>query len=211
MRRCIRRHKGCSCGRQDSNGLGFRRRLVQRRADVLCDLLDATKLAAARMGTAGRRIAGAAVGVFSYWDDSYSGGALAATAGALVLGALPRIMRHQRARDALLIAFGLAVLANTRPYEGLLLSLPVALTLLVWSIAKNAPPWLLIAQRLVMPTLLVLIPTGTAMGIYFQHVTDSPFHMPYQVNRATYVIAPYFLWLSANPKPVYRHAVMRDF
>ena len=182
MRRCIRRHKGCSCGRQDSNGLGFRRRLVQRRADVLCDLLDATRLAAARMGTAGRRIAGAAVGVFSYWDDSYSGGALAATAGALVLGALPRIMRHQRARDALLIAFGLAVLANTRP-----------------------------AQRLVMPTLLVLIPTGTAMGIYFQHVTDSPFHMPYQVNRATYVIAPYFLWLSANPKPVYRHAVMRDF
>jgi hypothetical protein len=150
-------------------------------------------------------------GVFSYWDDSYSGGALAATAGAVVLGALPRIMRHQRARDALLIAFGLAVLANTRPYEGLLLSLPVALTLLVWSIAKNAPPWRLIAQRLVMPTLLVLIPTGTAMGIYFQHVTDSPFHMPYQVNRATYVIAPYFLWLSANPKPVYHHAVMRDF
>jgi len=150
-------------------------------------------------------------GVFSYWDDSYSGGALAATAGALALGALPRIMRHQRVRDALLMAFGLAVLANTRPYEGLLLSLPVALALLVWSIAKNAPPWRLIAQRVVIPALLILIPTGIVMGIYFQHVTGSPFHMPYQVNRATYAIAPYFLWLGANPEPVYRHSVMRDF
>src|SRR5437870_4370438 len=146
-------------------------------------------------------------GVFSYWDDSYSGGALAATAGALVLGSLPRIMRHQRVRDALLMAFGLAVLASTRPYEGLLLSLPVALALLVCSIATNSPRWRLIAQRVVIPALLILIPTGIVTGIYFQHVTGSPFHMPYQVNRATYAIAAYFLWLAANPEPVYRHSV----
>jgi len=150
-------------------------------------------------------------GVFSYWDDSYSGGALAATAGALVLGALPRIMRHQRVRDALLIAFGLGVLANTRPYEGLLLSVPVAVALLIRMTGDRNPPLPVILQRVVLPMLLILIPAGVLMGAYFRHVTGSAFRMPYQVNRATYAMAPYFLWQPANLGPVYHHSVMRDF
>jgi hypothetical protein len=35
--------------------------------------------------------------------------------------------------------------------------------------------------------------------------------MTYQVNRGVYATAPYFLWQSPRPEPVYRHAVMRDF
>src|SRR5207245_3424076 len=71
-------------------------------------------------------------GVFSYWADSYWGGAVAAIGGSLVLGALPRIKEAQRIRDALLMGAGHAILANTRPYEGLLFSLPVAFLLFVW-------------------------------------------------------------------------------
>jgi hypothetical protein len=52
---------------------------------------------------------------------------------------------------------------------------------------------------------------GAAMGYYFWRVTGSPFRMPYQVDRATYAVAPYFCWQSSNRQPVYRHAVMRDF
>ena len=35
--------------------------------------------------------------------------------------------------------------------------------------------------------------------------------MTYQVNRDTYATAPYFLWQSPRPEPVYHHALMRDF
>src|SRR5690348_10561540 len=79
-------------------------------------------------------------GVFSYWDDSYWGGAHAALAGALVLGALPRIFRHQRVRDALIMASGVGMLANSRPYEGFVLALPVAAALVLWMTGRKSPP-----------------------------------------------------------------------
>ena len=46
--------------------------------------------------------------------------------GALVFGALRPIMHRPRGWDVLLLGLGLAVLANSRPSEGLVVSLPVA-------------------------------------------------------------------------------------
>lgn len=76
------------------------------------------------------------IGLFSYWMDSYWGGALPALAGALVLGALPRLWRSFRARDFFWMALGMALLATSRPYEGLLVCLPV-LAALCWSLGKK--------------------------------------------------------------------------
>src|SRR4029077_12259734 len=131
--------------------------------------------------------------------------------GALVLGAWPRTIRHKRLGDALMLGLGLAILANSRPYEGFILALPVAVSLFLWMLGKRCPPPKVLLPRVVLPMLLLLAITGGAMGYYFSRVTGNPFRMPYQVNRATYGVAPYFVWQTPNAEPAYRHAAMRNF
>jgi hypothetical protein len=120
-------------------------------------------------------------------------------------------VRGNRLRDALCLALGLVILANSRPYEGLILSLPVGVALLFWMLGRNAPPARLIARRVVLPVALTLFAAGIGMAYFFWRTTGSPVRMPYQVNRATYGIAPYFIWQSPNLQQVYRHAVIRDY
>ncbi len=146
---------------------------------------------------------------FSYWADSYWGGALAAAGGALVLGALPRIKERQAVGDALLLGVGLAILANSRPYEGLVFSLPVAVALLAWLWSKMRRQPKIVLGRVILPLCVVLIPTFGAMAYYFWRVTGSPFLMPQVLNRQTYAVAPYFLWQSPRPIPIYHHEIVR--
>ena len=131
------------------------------------------------------------LGILSYWMNSYFGTSLPALGGALVLGAFPRIKRHTRARDALLMGIGLAILANSRPYEGFVFSVPIAVAMLVWIFAQKKLSASLVFGRVVLPLILVLGVTGACMGYYFWRVTGRAFVMPYTVNRQTYAVAPY--------------------
>jgi hypothetical protein len=164
----------------------------------------------ARWALLGGLLAVLRLGTFSYWANSYWGGAASAIGGALVLGALPRLKHHRRVRDAVAMGLGLAILANSRPYEGFVFSLPVAGALFFWMLGKQRPPLRESLRRVVAPLCLVLALTAVAMGYYCWRVTGNPFQMPYQVERQTYAVAPYMLWQSPRPQPIYHHEVFRQ-
>jgi len=148
--------------------------------------------------------------LFSYWINDYHGGAVAVIGGALILGGLPRLMHTARIRDGLWMALGVAILANSRPYEGILLSVPVACALLLWLGKKTRADAYVLLRRGMAPMALLVLVAGM-MAYYNYRVFGDALTLPYQVNRATYASAPVFLWQQPRPEPVYRHDVMRDF
>jgi hypothetical protein len=151
------------------------------------------------------------LGILSYWMNTYWCASVAALGGALVLGAWPRLRHQLRVTDALLMALGLAILANSRPYEGLVFSIPVAVAMFFWLAGKDHPPLRRSLPKVIVPILLTLLIAAAVTGYYYYRVTGSPFRMAYQVNRGTYATAPYFIWQTPRPEPVYHDAVMRDF
>lgn len=159
----------------------------------------------------GALLAALRLGILSYWMNTYWGASIAALGGALVLGALPRMRRDARIRDAILMGIGLVILANSRPYEGLIYSIPFAAVVLIWLTGNDRPAVRISLTRVVAPLLLVLSIGGLATAYYYKQVTGNPFRMTYEVNRATYATAPYFIWQTPRAEPVYHHAVMREF
>lgn len=160
----------------------------------------------------GGAIAALRLGVFSYWTNTYHAtGSLGALGGALILGGLPRLMRTAQARYALPVGIGAAILVLIRPYEGLLLCLPVAFVLARWIwTGKNRPDARKTVQ-LVAVSLTVILTACAWLGYYDYRAFGNALTPPYAVNRAQYAMAPYFVWERARPEPTYRHAAMRSF
>ena len=151
------------------------------------------------------------LGITGYWAQSYWGGAVAATGGALVLGGIKRLTHRPHTCDALLTGAGLAILANSRPFEGLLVSVLAGIFLLIRIVRQRGQELRVSIRRIVLPILFVLVLTVTGMGLYNLRVTGNFLLMPYQIHEETYAMAPVFLWQKLPPEPEYRHEVMRDF
>jgi hypothetical protein len=149
-------------------------------------------------------------GTFSYWINSYFGGAVAAIGGALVLGCWPRLRRQLSLQQSLVFVLGLVILANSRPFEGFLFALPFVIAF-VWLMFRSALPSRRLLGRIVLPCLLLLGLASAGMLYYNWRGTGHPLEMPYVLNQATYHITKPFLFQKPYPIPHYRHPEMRAF
>jgi hypothetical protein len=128
-------------------------------------------------------------GPLSQWMNSYWGGALSATTGCLVFGALPRLREQARARDAALLGLGLALQLLTRPYEFIFLFASAVLFLLPFrKLSKLAP------------TFLVLLSAIALMLLQNKQVTGSWATLPYTLSQYQYGV-PAGLTFQPNPVP----------
>jgi hypothetical protein len=149
--------------------------------------------------------------LFSYWMNSYFGGAVAATGAALALGAFPRIIHRQRARDSLLLGIGAALLANSRPLEGFVFCLPVAIALAFWLFSKTSPTLGITGPRVLVPALCVLALIVLLTGYYNWRVTKNVFLFPEALALQQYENMPLLAWQPQNPPLHYSNPQFEDF
>lgn len=152
---------------------------------------------------AGSLIAVLHIGIVSYWTESYWGGTFTAIGGALLMGALPRLIERARAGPALAFAAGLAILANTRPFEGLVFALICS----GWLVFRSAN-----LKRALLPMALLLAPVAVAMAYYNFRLTGHALELPYVAHDREYARLEPVLWqTAARPAPAYSNAALRDF
>ena len=151
------------------------------------------------------------VGIGSYWAQSYWGGAVPAAGGALLLGGVRSIVRMPRISYALATGIGLAILANSRPYEGLVISVPLGIGLLIKLFGQSKHSIGVIIKRVLLPLTLLGAITVACMGYYNYRVAGNVLRIPYLVHEETYGMFAYFVWQKLPLPPTYRHTVIRDY
>ncbi len=145
------------------------------------------------------------------WSQNYWGGLVAVLGGALMLGAFRRIVRKPRARHAVVLSVGLAILANSRPYEGLVLSVPFAAVLGVWLVTQSRRSAGDTFRRVGLPLAVVLAIVASWMLYYNYRVTGDPLTPGHLHSLRTYGTQPIFLFQDPLPAPSYRHEDLGRF
>jgi len=146
--------------------------------------------------------------LLSYWMNSYWGGALPALGGALIFGSVPRVARNANVKHALILALGVILLANTRPFEGLVISSISLVLMIAWS-KQSGTLHRLYRPGLILPVVSILVLSAGAMLYYNSRVTRDPFTLPYVEDRREYAIAPLFIWGHLRPEPAYATESLR--
>jgi hypothetical protein len=170
-------------------------------AGVLCAAVYWMLLArvAREWALLGAVIVGSHVGLAGYWMNSFWGGNVAASAGALAIGAYLRLRTSPCPVWAALFSAGWIILAASRPYEGaVLLALPLAVSLL-W----RGLPWRTFAAGAT-----VAILGGVALGVYNLAVTGQAWKLPYSVYYEQYSYVPNIYLLPLGSPPPYRQEAL---
>lgn len=140
------------------------------------------------------------------WSQNYWGGAVATLGGALVIGGVRRVMNPApRVRDSVIFGLGIIILANSRPYEGLIFCLLTGVAFVIWMIRARQLRFCRFFTHIAAPLACIMALLACQEGYYNWRVTGSPVVMPYMVHIQTYGIDPVFIFSKPRSEPVFRH------
>jgi hypothetical protein len=129
---------------------------------------------------------------------------------ALVFGPLPQLLPSPRGWDAALMGLGAGILLLSRPFEGLVVCLPVAAAVLVQAV-RSRWSWNDLLVRTVAPGLLALLPAVAVTLAVNQAVTGSAWSLPYAEYGRQYERLPFFLFGDVAESKSYRHQALENF
>jgi hypothetical protein len=143
----------------------------------------------------------------SYWAWGFRGGMVAALGGALVLGGTRWTIRRGSPWYGLLTGLGAVLLANSRPYEGMVVCLACSPVLAWWLLGRpaeercNKAAWC--------GTFALVIAAGTvASATYNRAVTGEWNTLPWDLYQHQYNTSGPFRWQSTDQIPA-RHLATR--
>jgi uncharacterized protein (TIGR03437 family) len=150
-----------------------------------------------RWALLGALIAAFRFSVASSWMNTYWGGAVAAMGGAVLVGALGRVLRGDRLlKNSLLFGLGLAMVVESRPYEGVAFAIPMFVVLAFWFCAENSISWSTRFRHVAMPLAAVLLVIIGGTAYYNWRVTGNPMLLPPVLQQKVYGMPQSFLWQS---------------
>jgi len=136
------------------------------------------------------------------WSNTYWGGALPMLGGALVFGAIKRIVdtNSKPLLNGILLALGVAILAYSRPFEGLIASISIIFPVFFGKVfSKYSFKFLLV--KTIFPALIIII---LALGFLFHYnksITGSYSSLPYNLYHSRYETARSFLFQKPHETP----------
>jgi MFS family permease len=133
-----------------------------------------------------------------YWTNSYWGGSVTASGGALVLLGMGVYRARQTPLAGAIFAIGVLLLFWTRPFEGGVFTLIVLMVF-----AQEL--WRTLRASVFVATVSVLAVGGAWTCYDNQAVTGNPFRLPYLLHDRQYNVTPVFWFLPLRPEPTYSH------
>src|SRR5262245_134368 len=134
-----------------------------------------------------------------------------ALGGALLLGGVRRVFDERGWTSAAAMGVGASILACTRPYEGLLVTIPVGLALVRWLVRPGPISMRGKLGRVVLPGACVA-GAGLAWMLYYNwRVTGDPMLLPHTLYAQQHPYLPAWVWRRPVETPPGLDRYMMDF
>ena len=129
------------------------------------------------------------------------------------MGGLGRIFRRPSIGGAVALGTGIAILANSRPYEGAFFCFPIAAVFLWWMAGKTRTPatWPDRFKKVVLPLSVLLLANFAFMGYYNWRLTGSVRTFPMSLNEKMYSPGTIFIWQTPKPPKQLNNAQFEAF